>query len=101
MWYFIKFVFITCLLSISTAFYLLIATPAGLQYDLQWLATRLPGKLSVKKLDGTLLSGFTLHDFSYQTEEQQISFKLLDIRWDPLLLLKGKIDIKRLEVEDG
>jgi autotransporter translocation and assembly factor TamB len=101
MWYLIKFLFITCLLSVSTALYLLIATPAGLQYDLQWLATQLPGKLSIKKLDGTLLSGFTLHDFSYQTENQQISFKLLDIRWDPLLLLKGKIDIKRLEVEDG
>ncbi len=101
MWYFIKFVFITCLLSMSTAFYLLIATPAGLQYDLQWLATHTPGKLSVKKLDGTLLSGFTLHDLSYQTEKQQISFKLLDIHWDPLFLLKGKIDIKRLKIEDG
>jgi autotransporter translocation and assembly factor TamB len=101
MWYFIKFIFITCLLSVSTAFYLLIATPAGLQYDLQWLANHTPGKLAIKKIDGTLLSGFTLHDFSYQTPDQQISFKLLDIRWDPLLLLKGKIDIKRLEVEDG
>lgn len=101
MWYFIKFIFITCILSACTALYLLVATPAGLQYDLQWLATHTPGKLTIKKLDGTLLSGFTLHDFSYQTSEQQISFKLLDIRWNPILLLKGKLEIKKLEVEDG
>ncbi len=101
MWYFIKFLFITCLLSVCTTCYLLIATPAGLQYDLQWLANHTPGKLTIKKLDGTLLSGFTLRDLSYQTPEQNISFKLLDIRWNPLLLLKGKLEIKQLEIEDG
>ncbi len=99
--YFIKFVVITCMLSICTAIYLLGATPAGLKYDLQWLSTQLPGKLSVKKMDGTLLSGFILHDLSYQTTEQDITFKLLDVHWNPFSLLKGKLEIKQLNIKDG
>lgn len=101
MWYFIKFIFITCLLSVFTALYLLGTTTAGLQYDLQWLTAQLPGKLSVKKVEGTLLSGFTLHDFSYQGSNQQITFKLLDIRWNPFWLLKGKFDISQLNIQNG
>lgn len=101
MWIFIKYFFITCFLSIATACYLLGATPAGLKYDLQWLATKLPGKLTIRKIDGTLLSGFTLQNVSYQTPDTHISFKLVDIRWNPLLLLKGQCDISELTIKNG
>lgn len=100
MFAFIKYVFITVFLSIATGFYLLCLTPAGLQYDLTWVAQQLPGKLSLGQVQGTLLSGFTLQNISYETAEYHTHIKTLRIHWHPEMLLHKKIAIEYLLLED-
>lgn len=101
MWTLIKFFLTACFISMATACYLLLATTNGLQYDMQWIAERLPGKLSIKKMEGTIVSGFTLHDFYYESPTITISFGIINVKWNPVLLLKDKWDIHQLTLEQG
>lgn len=96
----IKYFIITILISIGTAFYLLCTTPAGLQYDLQWLGRLLPRELKIEKVSGALLNEFSLQNISYRTPEQLITIKTVDVVWNPMQLLRGKIVIEKLLLAD-
>jgi len=95
----IKYSFITLFIGIATAFFLLCYTTQGLIFELRYLSTFVPGTLKVGKIDGTLLSGFSLQTISYQTKEQNITLKSLMLRWYPKQLLQGKFAIDSLILE--
>jgi len=97
----IKYFVITIVVSLMTALYLLCMTPSGLQYELQWLAKLLPGKLMIEKINGTLLYGFTLQNISYQTPEQYTTIKSLTLRFKPDALLQKKLVIEELLLDDA
>lgn len=101
MFSFIKYCFITFFLSISTAFYLLCFTPNGFLYDLNFIAEKLPGKLSIQKVSGTLFTGFTLENISYESEDFDVAIKTLKIDWLPEMLLQKKVVIEKIFMEDA
>lgn len=95
----IKYSFMTLFIGIATALYVLCYTTQGLIFDLRYLSTFIPGTLKVEKINGTLLTGFSLQTINYQTKEQNITLKSLMLRWYPKQLLQGKFAIDSLIIE--
>ncbi|MCD6039566.1 MAG: tamB [Gammaproteobacteria bacterium] len=95
----IKYLFILFFVSILTGLYLLCCTPEGLIFNIQHIAPLFPGHLKIKKITGTLFSGFSLETISYQTKEKNISIESLTTSWHPKQLLKGKLEIDSLIIK--
>lgn len=95
----IKFLFSTILMGITTAFYVLGFTTEGLNLELNYAKTWLPGQLTIEKVDGTLLSGFSLEKVHYQDQEESVTIPSLKLTWYPKQLLFGKLAIESLIVE--
>jgi translocation and assembly module TamB len=97
--FFIKYIFITLIATLAATLYILGFTTAGLIFDLNYIAPLFPGKLAVKNIQGTLFSGFSLEDISYKTKEEQVTIHSLSVRWYPTQLLRGKIAIDSLSID--
>ncbi|MCC2666688.1 MAG: putative periplasmic protein, partial [Gammaproteobacteria bacterium] len=99
--YFIKYVLIIVFASLAIAGYLACCTTEGLLFDLHSIARLLPGKLKIEKINGTLLSGFSLQGISYQTKEEKINLKSFTVSWYPKQLLHRKLVIDSLLLEQS
>lgn len=95
----IKYIFMAVLISMATVFYLLGFTTEGLSLDLRYASAFLPGTFTVEKVNGTLLSGFSLEKVRFQTKEQNITLQSLMLTWYPKQLLQGKFAINSLVIE--
>ena len=80
--------------------YFFTCTTSGLQLDAAILAKFLPGKLQIEKIDGRLISGFSLQHISYKTQKQETRIQSLDFAWDPLQLKNGKFAIENFYVDN-
>src|SRR5207244_803285 len=97
----VKYLIIITLLAIGSFSYYLCTTPAGLQLELDYIARWLPGKLTIQTSSGSLFSGFTLQNISYQAAEEQIKIKSLTVHWVPIELLNRILFIDTLVVEEA
>ncbi len=92
----LKYSFISLLVATIATLYLLCFTNQGLIIDLKYIAPLLPGSLKVEEIHGTLFAGFSLKTISYHTKEENITLKLLAAHWQPMQLLRGKLVIDSL-----
>jgi translocation and assembly module TamB len=82
------FVIVTAILSF------LISTNTGLYTSLQIANWMMPGKLTVKKATGTLVSNWQLTQVAYQSPQTTITLDNLKVNWRVLPLLRGHLVIK-------
>lgn len=95
----IKYSLMAIFASIATAIYLLCCTTQGLIFDFHSIALLFPGLLKIEQISGTLFSGFSLQTISYQTKEENITLQSLTVSWRPRQLLRGKLVIDSLILE--
>ncbi len=89
-------------------FFFLVLVPTGLiglmnsEAGSRWLINTtfafLPGKVSVKKTEGTLLSHLSLQGVDYQTDTEAVTVKQLDVTWQPSQLFSNTLKIVDLSV---
>lgn len=78
--------------------YFCVFTTSGLQLSVALLAHYLPGKLTLKDIEGNLASHIVLHAVSYQDKDTKIFIESASVHWQPRQLLNGRIDILRLSI---
>lgn len=99
MLFLLKYSFIIIFLLISGSIYYFGFTEAGLQKEISLLSQFSNGKINIEKASGVLLSAFTLHNISYQTQHQQVAIRTLDFSWNPDGLLRGKFLINHIMID--
>ena len=88
-------IIIILFLLLLVVFYLL-GTPSGLQLSFSILSHSVPGTLSVTGISGSLLNSFTIDNLNYKNTDFSFSAEHLTLKWQPLILLKGIVDVKKL-----
>ncbi|MDA8562212.1 hypothetical protein N9L02_03795, partial [Gammaproteobacteria bacterium] len=56
----IKYFFISAIIALIAIVYVLSSTLPGLKYSLQIIGKKLPGTITIEKVNGTLINGFKL-----------------------------------------
>lgn len=77
----------------------LLHSESGLHWTYRQALTRLPGELTVGELSGRLAGPISLRQVEYLQQDLQVSTAALELRWDPWALLRGEIEIDRLEID--
>jgi autotransporter translocation and assembly factor TamB len=78
----------------------LLATQAGSRWLLQRVIDNVPGKASVGAIHGRLLDHLVLGDVNYADDNQSLSIKKLELRWQPRALFSRRLKINDLIVEN-
>ncbi len=98
----IRKIFICILIFLSLIFgaaFFLVGTQSGLRASIKLAEWLLPGKLSIDKPEGRLLSEFTLNNVLYQTEAQQVAITKLQLHWQAWKIVAGGLPIKQFNLQ--
>lgn len=77
----------------------LITTESGLHAIYHFASTNLPGKVTVEKLEGSLIGPITAKGIGYQQDGTVIKAEKVVFEWSPSALLAANIDITRVYVQ--
>lgn len=91
--------FISLCLLLAASVYFLLATTLGLRTMIYGISYFLPGKLTMSKLEGRLISHLTCENFLYQSQDAIVSFSILKMQWSLKKLFSGQIFIDQLEMD--
>jgi translocation and assembly module TamB len=80
---------------LSTLFY----TRPGMQMVYLFSQLTLPGELGIAQLKGPNLTRLQLRDLDYHSADQNIHIHRLQLAWNPLYLLLGKLRINTLRIQ--
>lgn len=78
----------------------LLNSATGSRWLLQQIFPRLPGQVSIEKIEGRLLERITLSGLSYKTASETVYSSKLVFSWQPSKLLTGIVQIHDLTVND-
>lgn len=78
------------------AIILLLSTESGSRWLVQYGSARFPGRLVIKRIQGTVISGLSLDEIDYNLYNQYVSIEHIDIKWRPGALLAGRVHIQSL-----
>ncbi|MBV8679833.1 MAG: translocation/assembly module TamB domain-containing protein [Aquitalea sp.] len=74
----------------------------GNEQGFAWLCRQLPAlshqQLSIARSEGTLWSGFTLHDIRWRAAYEDADIDRLQLQWQPAALLQGRLQIGLLAI---
>lgn len=91
---------LSLLIVTSTLVFLLSTTP-GLQVSLYLAEKVTQSHIHFEKASGRIIGRVQLVNFVYMHQDDVIRLGKLDISWQPLWLLLGSLDIKKLKLNDG
>jgi hypothetical protein len=67
-----------------------------------WLCQQLPAlsnqQLSIARSEGSLWSGFTLHDIRWRARYQDVDIDRLQLQWQPADLWQGRLQVQLLDI---
>lgn len=87
-------------LVVSSIIYYLVGTQSGLQVIWNVTEKYIPNHIiTVGSVNGNLISGLVVRDFSYHDDTVNVSVHSLKLRWDALKLWRGKIVIHDVEAD--
>ena len=86
-------------LLVSGFFYYILGTESGMQLVWSGVASMLPEKMHVARVEGTLLSHVEVHDFVYDDDELLIEVKSMSAHWQVMPLLKKQIIIDTIKLD--
>jgi translocation and assembly module TamB len=78
------------------AIILLLATENGSRWLFQYGSDRFPGQLEIGRIQGTMLSGLSLHSIDYRINGQYVQIERFEIDWQLVALLAGTLHIETL-----
>jgi translocation and assembly module TamB len=76
----------------------LVSTPQGLVLLSHYVEKKLPGKLTIEKLEGRLIGPLHLTGIHYQSSDLQLVIPSLTLDWDASALLQGQFAIRSLQI---
>jgi hypothetical protein len=93
------------LLGLAAAILLLVsaflASPAGSGWLIETAAGYAPGTLVIEHIGGSLLSGLVIEGIDYRQDDTSLQAGRLELAIDPAGLLRGRIGVRRLAIEDA
>jgi translocation and assembly module TamB len=89
-------------LAVSTVLVLtvLLASPAASHWLIVRAGAYAPGALTIEHIEGSVLAGLTATGIDYRQDQMQLRIARLELAMDPLDLLRGRIGLRRLAIED-
>jgi len=97
----IAHIFLGILLAILLCVAFIIMTPTGLRLAVSIATQFIPGRLTIKTINGSLIKKIELTDFQYKNESVSIEISQLNFHWLPIALLSKHLDITKLYVNDA
>lgn len=94
--YFISFFTIVALLLIIILY--IFRSDSVSQLFVTYTANKLPGHLSISKIDGNFSSGITLSEINYEYSNYQIQAQKISLYFHRFALLRGILDIEKLDI---
>ncbi len=95
-----KLLLLSIPISVLLACALLLFSSWGLTLALRVANSTLPGELSVRSQQGSLLGPILLRDVRYHDEHVNLSIRQLDLEWRALALFSGRLELTKLGVDD-
>lgn len=74
---------------------------SALEWTYQQLHSRIPGQLEFESMQGKLFGPVTISHLNYQHDAFQFSSEQVIIDWQPLSLLRGKINIRQIRLHNS
>jgi translocation and assembly module TamB len=78
----------------------LLASPAGSRWLIEQGAAFVPGVLTVRRIDGSLLTGLRLEGIAWRQKDTRLRIGRLMLVIDPAGLLRVQLGVRRLAVDD-
>lgn len=75
------------------------ATENGLQFIYRYATNYLPGKISIGKLGGSLVTSIRAEKIQYKVNDITLKAEVLSLAWRPAALLSNKVDIRELHLQ--
>lgn len=95
-----KYFFLLILTAALVGGYCLCFTETGFKIGVSYISSLIPS-LKIAEAQGKLFSDFSLKNVSYQNDNHNIIVKSMQIKWDPILLLWGKLFIKKITLNQA
>lgn len=75
-------------------------TEAGSRWLLSKVSASIPGQLNIDRIQGNLFSVLKLYDVRYELGQHESTIQQVELRLQPIALLKGTIHIKKINLQE-
>ena len=79
--------------------FLLLATEAGSRWLIHRGANRAPSRLTINRIQGSILTGLNLYGIEYSTDKQHTRIEHVELSWQPMALLGGRVHLQSLYIQ--
>jgi len=88
---------LTLIFTLIVIFAILLTTNLGLRWAFNVSNLLLPGKLTVSKLEGSIINKFKIHELAYSSRYTKLKVKYFLLAWEPSKLFKGTLSITDID----